>query len=31
MKTKATNAVWNISLGVAGTLLTEALKAYYGF
>lgn len=31
MLTKATNAVWNINLGVAGNLLTEALKAYYGF
>ena len=31
MLTKATNAAWNINLGIAGNLLTEALKAYYGF
>ncbi|MCG2775364.1 MAG: hypothetical protein L6406_06735 [Desulfobacterales bacterium] len=31
MLTKATDAVWNINLGVAGGLLTEALKAYYGW
>lgn len=31
MLKKATDAVWNINLGVAGGLLTEALKAYYGW
>lgn len=31
MLTKATDAIWNINLGVAGNLLTEALKAYYGW
>lgn len=31
MLSKATDAVWNINLGVAGGLLTEALKAYYGW
>ena len=31
MLAKATDAVWNINLGVAGGLLTEALKAYYGW
>lgn len=30
MLSKTTDAVWNINLGVAGGLLTEALKAYYG-
>jgi hypothetical protein len=28
---KARDAVWDINLGIAGNLLTEALKAYYGF
>lgn len=31
MLSKATDAVWNINLGIAGNLLTEALRAYYGF
>ncbi len=31
MLSKTTDAVWNINLGVAGGLLTEALKAYYGW
>ena len=31
MLTKATDAIWDINLGVAGNLLTEALKAFYGW
>jgi hypothetical protein len=31
MLEKATNAVWSINLGITGNLLTEALKAYYGW
>jgi hypothetical protein len=31
MLTKATDAVWDIQIGIAANLLTEALKAYYGF
>jgi len=31
MLAKATNAAWNINLGIASNLLTEALKAYYGW
>jgi len=31
MLAKATNAIWDINLGVAGNLLSEALKAYYGW
>jgi hypothetical protein len=31
MLTKATDAVWDIKIGIAANLLFEALKAYYGF
>ena len=31
MLTKATDAVWDIKMSIAANLLTEALKAYYGF
>jgi hypothetical protein len=31
MISKAVDASWQIELGVAGNLLTDALKAYYGW
>ncbi len=31
MLTKATDAVWDVNIGIAANLITEALKAYYGF
>ncbi len=31
MLTKATDTAWSIEIGIAANLLTEALKAYYGF
>ena len=31
MLTKATESIWNVNLGVAGGLITNALTAYYGW
>jgi len=31
MLTKATESIWNVELGIASGLLTNALTAYYGW